>query len=288
MLSSHIKLKLLSFSLFIILSAPSIANTIVINEIHYDENDKTLRAEFIELYNNGEESVDMSLWYFSDGIDYTFKEGTTLQPGAYLVVAENPEIIDELFKYSDALGPFANNTSLKNSGEKIVLRDAEGNRIDQVDYSLGFPWPTVGDLRGTTDSSPSIELINPSLNNNLGGSWRASGFPVTTATVAGGPKKFISSGNVWEYLDNDSDLTGSDWAKDANNKDNWKSGPSQLGYNEGDEATLVGDGDDDFTTAPRAITTYFRKTIKCLKSMASQACFSVLSGTTVQLSMLME
>ena len=53
---------------------PSIANTIVINEIHYDENDKTLRAEFIELYNNGEESVDMSLWYFSDGIDYTFKE----------------------------------------------------------------------------------------------------------------------------------------------------------------------------------------------------------------------
>ena len=262
MLSSHIKLKLLSFSLFIILSAPSIANSIVINEIHYDENDKTLRAEFIELYNNGEESVDMSLWYFSDGIDYTFKEGTTLQPGAYLVVAENPEIIDELFKYSDALGPFANNTSLKNSGEKIVLRDAEGNRIDQVDYSLGFPWPTVGDLRGTNDSSPSIELINPSLNNNLGGSWRASGFPVTTATVAGGPKKFISSGNVWEYLDNDSDLTGSDWAKDANNKDNWKSGPSQLGYNEGDEATLVGDGDDDFTTAPRAITTYFRKTIE--------------------------
>ena len=73
MLSSHIKLKLLSFSLFIILSAPSIANSIVINEIHYDENDKTLRAEFIELYNNGEKSVDMSLWYFSDGIDYTFK-----------------------------------------------------------------------------------------------------------------------------------------------------------------------------------------------------------------------
>ena len=105
MLSSHIKLKLLSFILFIILSVPSIANTIVINEIHYDENDKTLRAEFIELYNNGEESVDMSLWYFSDGIDYTFKEGATLQPGAYLVVAENPEIINELLN-TRRFGPF--------------------------------------------------------------------------------------------------------------------------------------------------------------------------------------
>ncbi|MEC9110690.1 MAG: lamin tail domain-containing protein, partial [Verrucomicrobiota bacterium] len=184
---SLIKLKLLSFSLILIISTPVIANPIVINEIHYDENDKTIRAEFIELYNNSEESVDMSQWYFSDGIDYTFKEGTTIESGAYLVIAESPETIDEQFKYSNALGPFANNTSLRNSGEKIVLRDSEGKRIDQVDYSLGFPWPTVGDLRGTSEASPSIELINPSLNNNLGGSWRASGFPVTTATVAGGP-----------------------------------------------------------------------------------------------------
>ena len=54
---------------------PSIANTIVINEIHYDENDKTLRAEFIELYNNGEESVDMSLWYFSMALITLLKRG---------------------------------------------------------------------------------------------------------------------------------------------------------------------------------------------------------------------
>ena len=70
---SLIKLKLLSFSLILIISTPVIANPIVINEIHYDENDKTIRAEFIELYNNSEESVDMSQWYFSDGIDDTFK-----------------------------------------------------------------------------------------------------------------------------------------------------------------------------------------------------------------------
>ena len=39
-----------------------IAQTIVINEIHYDENDKTARAEFIELYNAAEENVNMCGW----------------------------------------------------------------------------------------------------------------------------------------------------------------------------------------------------------------------------------
>ena len=43
---------------------------VVINEIHYDEDDKTLRAEFIELYNPGDAAVDISGWYFSNGIDY--------------------------------------------------------------------------------------------------------------------------------------------------------------------------------------------------------------------------
>ena len=55
-----------------------IAQTIVINEIHYDEKDKIVRAEFIELYNAGEETVNLSGWYFSEGIDYKFQEGVTL------------------------------------------------------------------------------------------------------------------------------------------------------------------------------------------------------------------
>ena len=239
-----------------------IAQTIVINEIHYDEKDKIVRAEFIELYNAGEETVNLSGWYFSEGIDYKFQEGVTLGAGNYLVIAEDPQTIESQFNVSDGLGPFENGTSLKNSGEKITLRDPDGNKVDEVNYSLGFPWPIVGDERGASSASPSIELINPGLDNDLGGNWRASGFPVTTATVAGGPKKFISSGDVWEYLDNDSDLTESDWATDSSNTDNWKSGPSQLGYNEGDEATLVGDGDGDFSTSPRAVTTYFRTSIE--------------------------
>ena len=90
-----------------------IAQTIVINEIHYDENDKTVRAEFIELYNVGEETIDLSNWYFSEGIDFNFQEGVTIGAGNYLIIAEDPQTIESQFKVSDALGPFENGTIIK-------------------------------------------------------------------------------------------------------------------------------------------------------------------------------
>ena len=62
------------------------------------------------------------------------------------------------------------NVGLNNDGETAMLRDASGVTRDEVDYQLGFPWPTVGDAPGY-----SIELIHPSLENDLGGSWRSGG-----------------------------------------------------------------------------------------------------------------
>lgn len=69
---------------------------------------------------------------------------------------------------SDPFGPFARGTRLKNSGETLTLVDPFGAVVDEVSYSLGFPWPTVGDDRGTPPASPSIELINPLLDNDQG------------------------------------------------------------------------------------------------------------------------
>ena len=62
----------------------------MINEIHYDEDDKTVSAEFIEIYNPSDQPVDLSGYYFSSGIDYTFPGGAILGDGEYLVVAEDP------------------------------------------------------------------------------------------------------------------------------------------------------------------------------------------------------
>ena len=65
------------------------AQEIVINEIHYDPPDNTRGEEFVELFNAGDSAVDLSGWFFSNGIDFTFPPGTTMAPETYLVIAED-------------------------------------------------------------------------------------------------------------------------------------------------------------------------------------------------------
>ncbi|MGB0144780.1 MAG: lamin tail domain-containing protein, partial [Akkermansiaceae bacterium] len=67
-----------------------VAPSVVINEIHFDESDKTERAEFIELHNPSDTPVDLSGYAFTSGINFSFPSGTILAPGGFLVVAEDP------------------------------------------------------------------------------------------------------------------------------------------------------------------------------------------------------
>ena len=77
------------------------------------------------------------------------------------------------------------------------------------------------------------------------------------------PRDFISSGHVWKYLDDGSDL-GSAWRATDFDDSIWASGPSELGYAEGDEATRVGfiDTDPDTAGNQRNACTYFRTTVE--------------------------
>jgi len=81
----------------------------------------------------------------------------------------------------------------------------------------------------------------------------------------------IPSGSTWKYLDNGSNQ-GTAWRAASFNDGSWASGPAQLGYGDGDEATVIHygpDADNKYTT------TYFRKTI-------SVADVSVFSGYALQ------
>jgi hypothetical protein len=240
--------------LLTLIGIQSISADVVINEIHYDEDNKTVRSEFIELFNPSNDPVDLSGYYFSSGIDFEFPAGTILTAGGYVVISENPATMLSHFGYSGALGPFANESSLKNSGERITLRNPAGTTIDEVDYQLGFPWPTVGDGIGTPQVSPSIELTNPLLDNDLGGSWRASGFPAFTSnSEGGGPVNYIANTATWKYLDDGSNQ-GTSWRATGFDDSGWSSGPAELGYGDSDEATTVNRG----PARGHYATTYFR------------------------------
>lgn len=139
---------------------------VLINEIHCNPENNAHRLEFVELHNPGPEAIPLAGWSFTAGIGYTFGADAVLPPNGYVVVAESPAAISNRFQVA-AYGPFTGRLSA--NGETLVLRNGLGAKVDEVTYGMGFPWPTVGDAPG-----PSMQLLNPSLDNDLGGSWRSA------------------------------------------------------------------------------------------------------------------
>ena len=81
---------------------------------------------------------------------------------------------------------------------------------------------------------------------------------VWSARTSTADATLIAKGSVWKYLDNGSNQ-GAGWRAVAFNDGGWASGPAQLGYGDGDEATIVSFGPD---SAAKYVTTYFRQTFK--------------------------
>lgn len=147
--------------------------TAVINEIHYNpiHYDPLLNAgpsEYIEIYNAGVTSLDLTGWTLSGGVDFAFPVGAMLPSGEHLVIVQDANGFQAVFGFAP-FGQWAVADKLSNEGERVTLRDGSGRLADEVDYGVGFPWPTAADGGG-----PSMELIHPFLDNDLGGSWRSS------------------------------------------------------------------------------------------------------------------
>lgn len=216
---------------------------VVINEIHHSPDVKTEPVEFIELYNAGTDLVDLSGWAFTEGVSFTFPAGTQLAAGSYLVVAQNPAALRAKFGVN-SLGPWEGR--LDGHGEKLTLRNAAGQVEDEVDYKLGFPWPTVGEPPGY-----SIELVNPALDNNLGGSWRASS---STGTVPGS-LLLVQSGQQWRYFRGwgEASTPTNAWRNLDFDDSAWELGAAPIGYGEDFLSTKLADMRYNYTTV------YFRK-----------------------------
>jgi PKD repeat protein len=72
---------------------------------------------------------------------------------------------------------------------------------------------------------------------------------------ASGPDTLVAAGATWRYLDNGSN-PGTNWRGVAYNDSLWQSGQAELGYGDGDEATVVTYGAN---ASSKYITTYFRR-----------------------------
>ena len=122
---------------------------------------------WIELYNRGTNTMDLTGWRLDEGIDFRFAPGTIIPAGGYLVVAKDVSYVQTHYPSASVVGPF--NNKLSGSGDYLVLKDAANNPADEVRYFDGGRWPEYADGGGS-----SLELRDPWADNAPAEAWAAS------------------------------------------------------------------------------------------------------------------
>jgi len=141
-----------------------------ITEIMY--NPYNPDTEYIELQNVGNETINLNLVKFTNGIDFTFGN-MELAPGEYTVVVQDREAFET--RYGQRIYIAGQYTGkLNNAGERIRLEDAVGQTILDFDYKDG--WRSITDGDGF-----SLTVIDAANTEPVGwnekDSWRGSAYP---------------------------------------------------------------------------------------------------------------
>jgi len=152
---------------------------VVINEVHYRPSPSAVlngedpgRLQFVELYNAGTTTVDLSGWSIASAIRLTFPQGTSIASSEYLVVAADPAFLRERGpSIPKGVRVFASDGGGTASECVRLLDDARpvSAVVDELTFARGWPWPSQADGHG-----PSLELVNPRLSNDSARAWRSS------------------------------------------------------------------------------------------------------------------
>jgi hypothetical protein len=131
--------------------------------VYYTDSDD---LEFIEIMNNSDKVISLSGIYFSGtGLVYQFPYNAILDPYSSVFLASNPDF----FLAEHGFLPYGQFTRhLSDKGQNLVLSDAFGNIIDNINYSDTVPWP---DADG---NGYYLTLTDPFLDNSDAGNWTAS------------------------------------------------------------------------------------------------------------------
>ncbi len=151
---------------------------IVINELMYDPISENDDDQYIELYNQGANTINLSGWQFTSGVTFTFPPNAVIGPSGYVVVGRNTANLFAHYTNLNSGNTFGNYSGkLSHNGELVALSQPESyfgtNTIyveeDEVSYGTGGRW---GEWSGGGGSS--LELIDPHSNHRLAANWTDS------------------------------------------------------------------------------------------------------------------
>jgi hypothetical protein len=156
--------------------------SMVINEIMYAP--LSGEAEYVELVNVSEQSVNLMSWTMSDrpGTSgtrnvFSLSSKPLVVPSNGLFVIASDSSIHRRFPHLQSTPAVTilrqSSLSLNNDGDDIVLKDPLGEIIDSVAYLPSWHNPGVSDKTGR-----SLEKINPALGSNDDRNWSTCALPV--------------------------------------------------------------------------------------------------------------
>lgn len=152
-----------------------VVDALVITEIHYNpggSGDLARRSEFVEIYNDDPGPLDLSGYFFSEGVSFIFSDGTLLGGGEYLVVAADQDFLRALSRSIRVVGNWSSTTALDNGGERISVANRSGVVVASVDYNDRDRWPAAADGTGY-----SLALRKVFCDNGDADNWTWSGQP---------------------------------------------------------------------------------------------------------------
>ena len=138
-------------------------SALVINEISYRPQSGNPIHEFVEIKNNGPDSLDVTGVTFSGAFSARIDDYLKIGPGEFFIVAKDTSAFIAHF----GVPAHAQYTgTLSDNGESIIMKDFLENDIDQVSYS-NFPfWNQVAAL-----GQASLGLIDADFDNDTPVNW---------------------------------------------------------------------------------------------------------------------
>ncbi|HEY6226067.1 MAG TPA: lamin tail domain-containing protein, partial [Verrucomicrobiae bacterium] len=142
---------------------------IIFSEIMYHSKPRAdgRSMDFVEIYNGEAIFIDMSGWKIAGGIDFTFPDGFKIGAGQFIVIASDPEAIQDSYGISGVLGPYQR--VLSDKEDTLKLLNLSGAVRDELTYSSTPPWPTAA-----AGTGHSLVCKNPSYGEDDVRAWGPS------------------------------------------------------------------------------------------------------------------
>lgn len=138
------------------------AGDVIINEVAWAGSADASTDEWIELYNNTAQEIDLANWVIEDDGNPLKIAAGKIPANGYFLIEKKEKAVDGIA--ADVLMPL----SLANSGDSLVLKDDQGNTIDTVN-SGGGAW-----FAGDSAAKSTMERIDSKVDGNLATNWKTN------------------------------------------------------------------------------------------------------------------